>query len=80
VSMNVERPLQLSLAAVTDAVSRLAPVASAELVGVAPAAALDGFPQDIPLIGFDSERHVIEKALGSYRGPDETQAQDQAPR
>jgi len=64
VSMNVERPLQVPLAEVLGAVSRLAPVHSAELVGLAPAAAMAGFPADVPMPGFDPQRHVIENALG----------------
>jgi glutamate formiminotransferase len=64
VSMNVERPLELSLAEVVRAVARHAPLASAELVGLAPRAALDGFPADLPMPGFDPVRHVIENALG----------------
>ena len=66
VSMNVERPLDLPLAEVVMAVGRHVPVASAELVGLAPRAAFDGFPEDVPLPGFDPERHVIENALGCY--------------
>jgi glutamate formiminotransferase/glutamate formiminotransferase/formiminotetrahydrofolate cyclodeaminase len=65
VSMNVERPLEVSLAAVLAAVARHAPVASAELVGLAPRAALRDFPEDVPMPGFDPARHVIENALGS---------------
>ena len=65
VSMNVERPLELSLAEVIDAVARHAPLESAELVGLAPRAALDGFPDDLPMTGFDRERHVIESALSA---------------
>jgi glutamate formiminotransferase len=65
VSMNVERPLELSLAEVVSAVARHAPLESAELVGLAPRAALDGFPDDLPLAGFDRERHVIESALSA---------------
>jgi glutamate formiminotransferase len=65
VSMNVERPLELSLAEVVAAVARHAPLESAELVGLAPRAALDGFPDDVPLAGFDRERHVIESALSA---------------
>jgi glutamate formiminotransferase len=64
VSMNVERPLELPLAEVVEAVRRHAEVASAELVGLAPRAAFDGFPLDLPLPGFDPERHLIENALG----------------
>jgi glutamate formiminotransferase / 5-formyltetrahydrofolate cyclo-ligase len=66
VSMNVERPLELPLAAVVAAVRRHAPVASAELVGLAPAAALEGFPEDVPMPGFDPARHLIENALGCW--------------
>jgi len=64
VSMNVERPLQLPLARVVDAVSEHAQVTSAELVGLAPAAALEGFPAELPMPGFDAARHIIENALG----------------
>jgi len=65
VSMNVERPLELPLARVIEAVQAHAAVESAELVGLAPRAALAGFPEDVPLLGFDPARHVIENALGS---------------
>jgi glutamate formiminotransferase/glutamate formiminotransferase/formiminotetrahydrofolate cyclodeaminase len=65
VSMNVERPFELPLAMVLDAVRAHAEVASTELVGLAPAAALEGFPQEIPIAGFDPARHVIENALRS---------------
>jgi glutamate formiminotransferase / 5-formyltetrahydrofolate cyclo-ligase len=64
VSMNVERPFEVSLAMVVDAVSAHAEVASAELVGLAPAAAMDGFPTNVPIPGFDPARHLIENALG----------------
>jgi glutamate formiminotransferase / 5-formyltetrahydrofolate cyclo-ligase len=64
VSMNVERPLELCLADVVGAVARHAPVAGAELVGLAPRAALDGLPADLPMPGFDPARHVIENVLG----------------
>lgn len=64
VSMNVERPLELPLAAVVEAVQRHAKVAAAEIVGLAPRAALEGLPEDLPLPGFDPERQVIENALG----------------
>lgn len=64
VSMNVERPLELPLGEVVRAVATLAPIASAELVGLAPRAAFDGFPAELPLPGFDPDRHLIESALG----------------
>jgi glutamate formiminotransferase len=64
VSMNVEQPFELPLAAVVRAVERHAEISSAELVGLAPAAALEGFPPDLPMPGFDPARHVIDNALG----------------
>lgn len=64
VSMNVERPFEISLAEVLAAVRAHCEVESAELVGLAPAAALDGFPSDIPIVGFDPARHLVENALG----------------
>jgi glutamate formiminotransferase/glutamate formiminotransferase/formiminotetrahydrofolate cyclodeaminase len=64
ISMNVERPLDLPLRAVVEAVRRHAEIACAELVGLAPRATLDGFPDDVPLPGFDPAAHTIENALG----------------
>jgi glutamate formiminotransferase / 5-formyltetrahydrofolate cyclo-ligase len=64
VSMNIERPLEIPVARVIEAVRRHAAVSDAEFVGLAPRAALEGFPQDVPLPGFDPTRHVIENALG----------------
>jgi glutamate formiminotransferase/glutamate formiminotransferase/formiminotetrahydrofolate cyclodeaminase len=64
VSMNVERPLELPLGQVVEAVRRHAEVTCGELVGLAPMAALVGFPEDVPLRGFDAGVHVIENALG----------------
>jgi glutamate formiminotransferase len=63
VSMNVERPLELPLGEVVRVVEQLAPVASAELVGLAPRAAFEGFPAELPMPAFDPDRHVIENAL-----------------
>ncbi len=65
VSMNVEQPFELPLAELVRAVARHAPIASAQLVGLAPRAAFDGFPADVPIPGFDPERHLIENALAS---------------
>jgi glutamate formiminotransferase/glutamate formiminotransferase/formiminotetrahydrofolate cyclodeaminase len=65
VSMNVERPFELPLADVVRAVMRHAPLASGQLVGLAPRAAFEGFPADLPVPGFDASRHLIENALGS---------------
>jgi glutamate formiminotransferase / 5-formyltetrahydrofolate cyclo-ligase len=65
VSMNVERPAETPLREVVEAVRRHAEVACAELVGLAPAVALEGFPEDLPMPGFDAARHVIENALSA---------------
>ena len=59
VSMNVEDPDAVPLAAVIEAIRRHAAVAEAELVGLAPEAALKGFPDDVPL----RNRATIEAAL-----------------
>jgi glutamate formiminotransferase/glutamate formiminotransferase/formiminotetrahydrofolate cyclodeaminase len=64
VSMNVERPLEVPLRVVVEAVRRHAEVGCAELVGLAPRAALEGFPADVALADFDPGVHVIENALG----------------
>jgi glutamate formiminotransferase len=64
VSMNIEQPFHVSLAEVVHAVRAHRQVAIAELVGLAPAAAFDGFPADVPIPGFDPARHLIENALG----------------
>jgi glutamate formiminotransferase / 5-formyltetrahydrofolate cyclo-ligase len=69
VSMNVERPLEVPLARVVEAMRRHAEVASAELVGLAPRAALEGFPDDVQLMGFDPVRHLIERALEERGSP-----------
>jgi glutamate formiminotransferase / 5-formyltetrahydrofolate cyclo-ligase len=67
VSMNVERPLELPLWAVVEAVRRHAEVMAGELVGLAPRAALAGFPADVAMPAFDPERQVIENVLmGSH--------------
>ncbi len=65
VSMNVERPFEVPLALVLERVRAHAPVASAELVGLAPRVAFADFPDDVPLPGFDPARHLIESVLGS---------------
>ena len=65
VSTNVHDHRATPLAAVVEAVRARAPVAEAELVGLAPAAALEGFPSDVPLRDFDPALHLIENALRS---------------
>jgi glutamate formiminotransferase/glutamate formiminotransferase/formiminotetrahydrofolate cyclodeaminase len=64
VSMNVERPYELPLSEVVRALAVHAPLSRAELVGLAPAAAFADFPAELPLLGFDPDRHLIENALG----------------
>lgn len=68
VSTNVHDPLTVALGEVVERVRVLAaplgarPV-EAELVGLAPQAALVDYPDDVPIRGFDPERHVIERRL-----------------
>jgi len=69
VSINVHDPVGVPLATVVEEIRRLAaehgakPV-EAELVGLAPAAALEGYPGDPPIRDFDPRRDVIENVLG----------------
>jgi glutamate formiminotransferase / 5-formyltetrahydrofolate cyclo-ligase len=65
VSFNVHDPVAVPLADLVARVRERAPVAEAELVGLAPRAAFAGFPDDVPLRGFDPELHLIEEALAS---------------
>jgi glutamate formiminotransferase/glutamate formiminotransferase/formiminotetrahydrofolate cyclodeaminase len=70
VSTNVHDPLAMPLAQVVEAVRELAaPLGArpleAELVGLIPAAALAGYPADVPIRGFDPAAHVIERRLES---------------
>ncbi len=61
VSMNVEDHLAVPLARLVAAVARHAPVGGCELVGLAPQAAFDGFPEDIAV----RNRRTVEDALAS---------------
>jgi glutamate formiminotransferase len=61
VSTNVEDHRKTPLAAVLDAIQRHAVVREAELVGLAPQAAFDGFPADTPV----RNRATIEDALAA---------------
>lgn len=61
VSVNVEDHLAVPLAAVVAAVARHAAISGCELVGLAPAAAFDGFPEDVPI----RNRRTVENALAS---------------
>jgi glutamate formiminotransferase/glutamate formiminotransferase/formiminotetrahydrofolate cyclodeaminase len=65
VSCNVEDHDALALAALLEAVERHAPVAEAELVGLAPAAAFDGWPDHVPI----RNRASIEERLSSLGVP-----------
>jgi glutamate formiminotransferase/glutamate formiminotransferase/formiminotetrahydrofolate cyclodeaminase len=66
-SMNVERPDLTPLRDVVAAIAARAPLAAAELVALAPEAAFDGFPPELPIPGFDPDRHLIERALSRAR-------------
>ena len=69
VSVNVHDADAVPLARVVEEVRRLAadlgarPV-EAELVGLAPASAMEGYPDDLPIRDFDPSEHVIERVLG----------------
>ena len=69
VSVNVQDPIGVPLARVVAEIKRLAaqrgarPV-DAELVGLAPAAALEGYPDEPPIRNFDPGRDIIENVLG----------------
>jgi glutamate formiminotransferase / 5-formyltetrahydrofolate cyclo-ligase len=65
VSTNVHDHLATPLGAIVEAVRAQAPVGEAELVGLAPEAAFEGFPRDVPLRGFTPERHLLENALAA---------------
>jgi glutamate formiminotransferase/glutamate formiminotransferase/formiminotetrahydrofolate cyclodeaminase len=67
VSTNVHDHLSVPLAEIVERVRARAPVAEAELIGLAPRAAFDGFPDDVPLHGFTPERHILEEALAALR-------------
>ena len=70
VSTNVHDPLEVPLAIVVERVRTLAaplgarPV-EAELIGLIPEGALADYPEDVPIRGFDPDRHVIERRLAS---------------
>jgi glutamate formiminotransferase / 5-formyltetrahydrofolate cyclo-ligase len=65
VSFNVHDHTSAPLKALVDEVRRQAPIAEAELVGLAPAAAFADFPDDVPVRNFDPERQLLENALRS---------------
>ena len=65
VSTNVHDFRTTPLHVLVEAVRRRAEIAEAELVGLAPEAAFQGFPEDLPIRGFSPERHLLENALRS---------------
>ncbi len=65
VSTNVHDPLAAPLAEIVAFVAARAPIAEAEIVGLAPRCALDRFPADVPLRDFDPATTIIENVLGA---------------
>jgi glutamate formiminotransferase len=68
VSTNVHDPVAVPLGAVIEEATALAGVHGArpviaEVVGLVPAAALRGLPEDVPLRDFDPARHLLENRL-----------------
>jgi len=70
VSTNVHDPIAVPLGEIVERVRALAaplgarPV-EAELVGLIPSSALVGYPEDVPMRGFDPARHTIEARLAN---------------
>ena len=67
VSTNVHDHRAVPLREIVNHVRRHADVAEAELIGLAPRAAFEGFPEDVRLRGFDPERHILEEVLAVIR-------------
>jgi glutamate formiminotransferase / 5-formyltetrahydrofolate cyclo-ligase len=69
ISMNIHDPMAVPLAKVIEEITRLAaehgvrPV-EAELVGLLPECAIEGYPGEPPIRNFDPLRDVIENVLG----------------
>jgi glutamate formiminotransferase len=77
ISTNVHDPFAVPLREVLDAVLAAAgrhgaDVSGAELVGLAPAAAFEGFPADVELRGFDEATHILDRRLFSAHGEADT--------
>jgi glutamate formiminotransferase len=73
VSTNVHDPLRVPLREVVEAVGASAErhgarLSAAELVGLAPAAALEDFPATVELRGFDETTHILDRRLSLVRG------------
>jgi glutamate formiminotransferase/glutamate formiminotransferase/formiminotetrahydrofolate cyclodeaminase len=76
VSFNVHDHRAVPLAELVARVRARASIAECELVGLAPAAAFDRFPPEVPVRGFDPARDLLENALRSPAdGADQAQAQ-----
>lgn len=72
ISTNVHDPAEVGLGKVVERVRELAAEVGAaprvaELVGLIPAAALDGYPEDVPILG-DPHARTIEARLGDLAG------------
>ena len=67
VSTNVHDHRATPLRMIVEHVRARAEIAEAELVGLAPRAAFEGFPGDVPLRGFSPDRHLVENALAALR-------------
>ncbi|MEO7198148.1 MAG: glutamate formiminotransferase [Solirubrobacterales bacterium] len=70
ISTNVHDPVAVPLGRVVEEVRSLAAAvgatpSSAEIVGLVPAAALAGYPQDVPIDGGDPHRRTLEAHLGA---------------
>ncbi|MDQ2622075.1 MAG: hypothetical protein M3Y45_03445 [Actinomycetota bacterium] len=68
VSTNVHDPVSLPLARVVEAVKEQAEVhgtrvVEAELIGLLPRAAVEGYPDDVPIRDFDPAFHLIENRI-----------------
>jgi glutamate formiminotransferase len=63
VSMNVEDHRRTLLADVVAAIARRAAIQEAELVGLAPGAAFEGFPEDMPV----RNKRLLEEALATEK-------------
>jgi glutamate formiminotransferase / 5-formyltetrahydrofolate cyclo-ligase len=67
VSTNVHDFRVTPLRMVVEVVRQRAEIAEAELVGLAPEAAFEGFPDEVEIRGFSPERHLLENVLAALR-------------
>jgi glutamate formiminotransferase len=63
VSTNIHDHRAVPLGEIVEYVRARAEVAETELIGLAPRAAFEGFPEDVTLRGFAPERHILEEVL-----------------